>query len=67
MLFGINLARGPDGSIGVPAHEPIVGTGDHFLFEVRPDTLFRHDRRFEHSTMSIAASSATSPTGISNT
>ncbi|MFN3766060.1 MAG: hypothetical protein ACK4R3_10870 [Aliihoeflea sp.] len=45
---GINLARGADGSVGVPAHEPLVGTGDHFLFEVRPDTSFRHDPRFEH-------------------
>lgn len=45
---GINLARGTDGSIGVPAHEALVGTGDHFLFEVRADTYFRHDRRFEH-------------------
>jgi len=45
---GINLARGADGTIGVPAHEPLVGTGDHFLFEVRPDPFFRHDPRFEH-------------------
>lgn len=45
---GINLARGADGRVGVPAHEPLVGTGDHFLFEVRADTFFRHDPRFEH-------------------
>ncbi len=45
---GINLARSADGTVGVPAHEPLVGTGDHFLFEVRPDTFFRHDPRFEH-------------------
>lgn len=45
---GINLARGADGTIGVPSHEPLVGTGDHFLFEVRPDTFFHHDPRFEH-------------------
>lgn len=45
---GINLARDANGTVGVPAHEPLVGTGDHFLFEVRPDTFFRHDPRFEH-------------------
>lgn len=45
---GINLARDDIGRIGVPAHEPLVGTGDHFLFAVKPDTYFRHDARFEH-------------------
>ncbi len=45
---GINLARDESGKIGIPAHEPLVGTGDHFLFEVKAQTCFRHDARFEH-------------------
>lgn len=45
---GINLARDANGAIRVPAHEPLVGAGDHFLFEVRADTCFHHDPRFEH-------------------
>ncbi len=44
---GINLAWRDATHYGVPAAEPLVGAGDHFLFEVTPGTVFIHDRRFE--------------------
>jgi hypothetical protein len=44
---GINLARDATGRCGVLAAEPLAGAGDHFFFEVTPDTRFTHDRRFE--------------------
>jgi hypothetical protein len=44
---GINLARDEAGQVGVLASDPLVGAGDHFFFEVTPDTHFIHDRRFE--------------------
>lgn len=44
---GINLARDEAGRLGVLAHEPLAGSGDHFFFEVTSDTHFIHDPRFE--------------------
>lgn len=44
---GINLAWRDPSHFGVPAVEPLVGAGDHFFFEVTPETIFIHDRRFE--------------------
>ncbi|CAN5162236.1 hypothetical protein BH10PSE12_BH10PSE12_24600 [soil metagenome] len=44
---GINLARDESGTCGVLAADPLAGAGDHFFFEVGPDTCFIHDRRFE--------------------
>ena len=44
---GINLARDETGKAGVLAREPFVGSGDHFLFEVTPETRFIHNPRFE--------------------
>ena len=47
MLSGFNLARGADGRLGIPAFDPVVGSGDHGYFRVSPRTFFHHDRRFE--------------------
>jgi hypothetical protein len=44
---GLNLIRGPGGTLGVLASTPISGGGDIGFFPVRPDTYFVHDRRFE--------------------
>lgn len=44
---GLNLARDADGRLGILAREPFAGSGDHWIFPVRPDTYFVHDRRFE--------------------
>lgn len=44
---GINLARGPDGKLAIPAAEPMVGTGDHYFLRLRADSFFVHDPRFE--------------------
>lgn len=44
---GLNLARAGDGTLGIPQSEPLVGAGDHGFFQVRPDTYFAHDPRFE--------------------
>ncbi|HEY5081664.1 MAG TPA: hypothetical protein VII91_07055 [Bauldia sp.] len=44
---GINLARDEAGRIGALAAEPFVGAGDHFFFEVTPQTYFIHHPRFE--------------------
>ncbi len=44
---GFNLARSNDGTLGIPAFDPLVGGGDHGYFRVLPTTLFQHDRRFE--------------------
>lgn len=44
---GINLARDEIGKLGILAREPFAGSGDHWIFPVRPDTYFVHDRRFE--------------------
>jgi glycosyltransferase involved in cell wall biosynthesis len=44
---GINLARDARGRTGVLAAEPFSGAGDHFYFEVTPETHFIHDARFE--------------------
>lgn len=43
---GLNLARDPSG-LGILAREPFAGSGDHWIFPVRPNTFFVHDRRFE--------------------
>jgi len=43
---GLNLARDASG-LGLLAREPFAGQGDHWIFPVRPDTWFVHDRRFE--------------------
>jgi len=43
---GLNLARDASG-LGILAREPFAGSGDHWIFPVRPDTFFVHDRRFE--------------------
>ena len=44
---GINLAWRDPRNWGIPAIEPLVGAGDHFLFEVTPTTVFVHDKRLE--------------------
>jgi hypothetical protein len=44
---GINLARDAAHRLGILAREPFSGGGDIGIFEVRPDTYFVHDRRFE--------------------
>lgn len=44
---GLNLIRGPDGTLGILDATPISGGGDIGFFPVRPDTYFVHDRRFE--------------------
>ncbi len=44
---GFNLARAADGRLGIPAFDPVVGSGDHGYFRVSERTVFRHDRRFE--------------------
>lgn len=44
---GVNLARDAQGRLGILAREPFAGSGDHWIFPVRPDTWFVHDRRFE--------------------
>lgn len=44
---GLNLARDTAGHLGILAREPFAGSGDHWIFPVRPDTYFVHDRRFE--------------------
>lgn len=44
---GLNLARDEAGRLGILAREPFAGSGDHWIFPVRPDTYFVHDRRFE--------------------
>jgi hypothetical protein len=44
---GLNLARDATGRLGLLAREPFAGSGDHWIFPVRPDTFFVHDRRFE--------------------
>lgn len=44
---GINLAEGPDGTIGIPEAEPFSGTGDIGFFRVTGDTYFVHNARFE--------------------
>jgi glycosyltransferase involved in cell wall biosynthesis len=44
---GINLARDEDGRLGVLASDPFAGAGDHFFFEVTPETRFIHHPRFE--------------------
>jgi hypothetical protein len=44
---GLNLARDASGRLGLLAREPFAGSGDHWIFPVRQDTRFVHDRRFE--------------------
>lgn len=44
---GLNLARGADGELAVPAFDPVSGGGDIGYFEVSEKTRFFHDRRFE--------------------
>ena len=44
---GINLARDEKGAVGVLKREPFAGAGDHFFFEVTPETRFIHHPRFE--------------------
>jgi hypothetical protein len=43
---GLNLAHDASG-LGLLAREPFAGQGDHWIFPVRSDTYFVHDRRFE--------------------
>lgn len=44
---GLNLARDPDGNLRIPAASPVSGNGDIGYFRVSPETVFRHDPRFE--------------------
>jgi len=44
---GFNIARDQDGTLGIPAFDPVVGGGDHGYFHVSEDTRFFHDKRFE--------------------
>ncbi len=44
---GFNIARAEDGSLGIPAFDPVVGGGDHGYFVASEDTRFYYDKRFE--------------------
>ncbi len=44
---GVNLARDPDGRLGVLRRERFSGSGDIGIFPVTERTHFVHDRRFE--------------------
>jgi len=46
---GINLVL-RDAALGPLAYRPFAGHGDHWYFEVSPDTYFVQDRRFERFT-----------------
>ena len=44
---GLNLIRGPEGQLHVPAVAPVSGKGDIGYFRVTDQTYFTHDPRFE--------------------
>ena len=44
---GINLARKPDGNLGIPMADPVSGSGDIGFFTPSQASRFRHDPRFE--------------------
>lgn len=44
---GLNLLRLNDNSLGIYAHSPISGNGDIGFFQVKNNTFFLYDRRFE--------------------
>jgi glycosyltransferase involved in cell wall biosynthesis len=44
---GLNLIRGPNGALRIPAAAPVSGKGDIGYFRVTEETRFSHDRRFE--------------------
>ena len=44
---GLNLSRGSDGIMRVPAVAPVSGKGDIGYFKASTQTYFTHDRRFE--------------------
>lgn len=44
---GLNLMRGPDGALHIPAAVPVSGKGDIGYFRVTERTYFHHDPRFE--------------------
>ena len=44
---GLNIAHDRLGHLGVPATELLSGNGDIGYFQIAPDTMFTHDRRFE--------------------
>ncbi|NOX41063.1 MAG: glycosyltransferase family 2 protein [Alphaproteobacteria bacterium] len=44
---GFNIARAKDGTLGIPAFDPVVGGGDHGYFVASEDTRFYYDKRFE--------------------
>ncbi|NOX73187.1 MAG: glycosyltransferase family 2 protein [Alphaproteobacteria bacterium] len=46
-ISGLNIARGAQGELGIPAAEPVSGNGDIGYFRMAEDTFFFHDRRFE--------------------
>ncbi|MFQ5438915.1 MAG: glycosyltransferase family 2 protein [Paracoccaceae bacterium] len=51
---GLNVARTDRGGLGVPAVDPVAGSGDHGFFKVSQATHFFHDPRFErfaHATL----------------
>ncbi|MDA0224385.1 MAG: glycosyl transferase [Proteobacteria bacterium] len=44
---GLNVAYDGQGRLAVPAFELLSGNGDIGYFQIAPDTVFHHDRRFE--------------------
>jgi glycosyltransferase involved in cell wall biosynthesis len=44
---GLNITYDQNGKLAVPASELLSGNGDIGYFEIAPDTVFEHDRRFE--------------------
>jgi len=44
---GLNIARSTGGELGIPAFDPVSGSGDIGYFRIAEDTFFFHDRRFE--------------------
>lgn len=44
---GLNLFRCRDGTLAIPKHDPVSGSGDIGFFPISPNTYFYHDRRFE--------------------
>jgi hypothetical protein len=44
---GLNLYRCRNGTLAIPKHDPLSGSGDIGFFPINPKTYFYHDRRFE--------------------
>ena len=44
---GVNLTRGADGALALPAEDLLCGNGDHWFLRVATGTHFVHDKRYE--------------------